>query len=146
MYEYTKCLHATLKIRAGKNMPVEKKNVTQTHMLMSWLSALGEPSELRRGEPGRQCLYCFTLSPSLLTAQNTQRSTSTKPGASSRRHNTHKCQRASPQQPPHLFVSNFPKPPPCLVQSNFCPPLRAEYSKSMLLFQCRHARKSLIRL
>lgn len=51
-------------------------------MLMALYLAMGELSKLR-GEPNQQQLYCFTLSPSFLTAQNRQSSIRTKPGASS---------------------------------------------------------------
>lgn len=94
-------VHVCTHFGTGENMYTQ----TQTHMMMSLL-------QLRRGEPNQQWLYCFALSPSLLTAQNTQRSTSTKPGASS----------GGPKKPiganePHSPTTTFifPSPSPCLA-------------------------------
>lgn len=55
-------------------------------------------------------LLCFTLSPALLTAQNSQRSTvlwAQSQGRPAVGHNTHRCQRPSPCQPPRSLLSSL---------------------------------------
>lgn len=123
---------------------------TKQGMLMSPPSAPVERSKLRRGEPGQQRLHCFTLSPALLTELHS--STSTKVVG----HNTDRCQRTSPHQPPSPLLSSLNRhtapallSPPNPQYPDFSHSLKAKYRKAidelMPPFPCQHAqaRKSL---